>query len=202
MWRMDLEDVGSVLHRVAEMVTLWEMTAWEVVGFLRVGFRAGNDQSSPSLKGSLLEFHDSCGQCILWGVRDWNVGRAEETTKVSDTCSLVLSPGYFCPVQFLPFGSWRPKSAHKEQGKPRGCRQLWEPEMVHGHGAAPPVLTHRQELFLTTLEVSYWWLLHTGLIFQHLCRVLCLEKADFCIAINYQTCTVFLSVLTEFGNKN
>lgn len=195
-WEMDLEDVVCVPHGVAGIVTLWEMTAWEVVGFLRGGFSRNDwSQSSPLPKGSFLEFHDSCGQCILWGVRDWNVWRAGETTKVNDSCGLGAQPGYFCPGQVLPFGSWWPKQLTPSKAKPGAAGGS-------GPGAAPPVLTKRHELFLTSLEVSCWWLLHTVLIFQHLSRVLCLENADFCIAINYQTCTAFLPVRTEFGNKN
>lgn len=62
--------------------------------------------------------------------------------------------------------------------------------------------TEGRELFLTRLQVSYRGLLYTVLIFQHLSRVLCLENADFCIAISYQAFMVFLPILTEFGNKN
>lgn len=189
---MDLENVACVLHGLAEKVTLWEITAWEVVGFLRVGFN-WNDQSqnSPLSKGWLLEFPSwlwpmhsvRCQRLECVGRRRNSQRRRKWQLWAGCYLGAIHVLCRFCPLPLSPQTDRAARAVHTKPGKPRAALSTWD-------GAAPLCLVQRDMNFSWPL----WEFLAGDYCTQPWCFNTslepCLENADFCIAVNYQTCSL------------
>lgn len=100
-------------------------------------------------------------------------GEKEKLPKEKEMTALgwVLSGGYPCPVQVLPFAVISTNGQSCQSSSHQAGQTAGSSEHL-GWGSSSVLTTERHELLLTTLGVPYWGLLHTALMFQHQSRAL------------------------------